>query len=77
MGLESLKRVPLLFGPSPVQLERLTAHLAGHADTWPWRFRRGDADAEELVVVCPRRGNGSGDFRGEPAGAKPGPLGLD
>ena len=38
MGLESFKRVPLLFGPSPVhRLERLSEHLGGAVDIWAKR----------------------------------------
>jgi len=37
-GLDSFERVPLLFGPSPVQrLERLSEHLGGGVDIWAKR----------------------------------------
>jgi 1-aminocyclopropane-1-carboxylate deaminase len=38
VGLDSFKRVPLLFGPSPVhRLERLSEHLGGGVEIWAKR----------------------------------------
>jgi 1-aminocyclopropane-1-carboxylate deaminase len=37
-GLDSIARVPLLFGPSPVhRLERLSEHLGGEVEIWAKR----------------------------------------